>query len=235
VWTWTYRQPVEGPSLTCVAVAVDDTDGNRDRRIGWEDAGKRIRFSVGLYNGGTQAASGVKVVATTSDPAVKLLKNNVLLSAVAMEDVAHPKDKTFEFQLAPDYDGHAIAFDLAIEDSRRNRWAGRLVFTTPPAPPILLVAEAGARHVTLSWTPGGSDGVVGYHVYRAANARGPWTRLCERPLRGATRFPDPTVKPATAYVYAVTSVTADGLESRYSAPVQAFTLSKLPKRRDVEK
>ncbi len=233
-WAWTYRQPVEGPSLTCVAVAVDDADGNRDKRIGWEDAGKRIRFSVGLYNGGTQAATGVKVVATTSDPAVTLLKDAVSLGAVALEEVAHP-NRTFEFQLAPDYDGHAITFGLAIEDARKNRWAGRLQFTTPPAPPILLVAEAGVRHVTLSWTPGGSDGVVGYHVYRAASARGPWTRLTERPLRGAMRFPDATVKPATEYAYAVTSVTADGLESRHSAPVAAVTLSKLPKRRDAAK
>lgn len=234
VWTWTYRQPVEGPSLTCVAVTIDDTEGNRDKRIGWEDAGKKVRFSVGLYNGGTQGASGVKVVATTSDPAVTLLKDTVALGAVAIEDVVHP-NRMFEFQLAPDYDGHAIAFGLAIEDGRKNRWAGRLEFTTPPAPPILPLAELGVRRVMLSWTPGGSDGVVGYHVYRAASERGPWTRLTERPLRGATRFPDTTVKPASAYAYAVTSVTADGLESRYSAPVLVSTLSPLPRRRDAPK
>jgi len=230
VWTWTYRQPVEGPSLTCVAVTVDDSDGNRDKRIGWEDAGKKIRFSIGLYNSGTQNASGVKVVATTSDPAVTLLKDTIPAGTIALEEVAQPRH-SIEFQLAPDYDGHAITFDLAIEDSRENRWAGRLEFTTPPAPPLLPVAETGLRRVTLSWTPGGSEGVVGYHVYRAARARGPWTRLTDRPVRGATRYPDATVKPATAYFYVVTSVTADGLESRYSEPVEATTLSPLPRRR----
>jgi len=234
VWTWTYRQPVEGPSLTCVTVAVDDADGNHDKRIGWEDAGKKIRFSIGLYNGGTQNASGVKAIATTSDPAVTLLRDTIAVGTIAIEEVSHPS-RAFEFQLAPDYDGHAIAFALAIEDGRKNRWAGRLEFTVPPAPPILPVAEAGLRHVMLSWTPGGSDGVVGYHVYRAATARGPWTRLTERPIRGATRYPDTTVKPATGYAYVVTSVTADGLESRYSAPVSAFTPSPLPRRRGAGK
>lgn len=234
VWTWTYRQPVEGPSLTCVAVTVDDADGNRDKRIGWEDAGRKIRFSVGIYNSGTEGASGVKVAARTTDPAVTLLKDTLSLGSVALEEVAHP-GRAFEFQLAQDYDGHPITFGLAIEDGRRNRWAGRLTFTTPPAPPILPVAEAGVRRVTLSWTPGGSDGVVGYHVYRASSVRGPWTRLTERPLRGAMRFPDATVKPATEYAYVVTSVTADGLESRHSAPVVAVTLSRLPKRRDAPK
>jgi hypothetical protein len=227
-WAWVYRQPVEGPSLTCIAVAVDDTDGNRDKRLGWEDAGRKIRFSLSLYNGGTQGASGVKVVATTEDPSVTLLNDTVPVGTIAIEDVARPS-RSFEFQLAPDYDGHAITFALAIEDNRKNRWAGKLAFTTPPAPPILPVAEAGLRRVTLSWTPGGSEGVVGYHVYRAASARGPWTRLTDRPVRGATRYPDATVKPATGYVYVITSVTADGLESRYSAPVPAFTLSRLPR------
>ncbi len=234
-WSWTYRRPVEGPALTCVAVAVDDSDGNRDKRIGWEDAGRKIRFSVGLYNGGTQEARGVKIVATTDDAAVTLLKGTVAIGSVGLEDVVQPKERTFEFQLADGYDGHAIAFRLAIEDDRRNRWNGRLVFTVPPAPPILPVAEAGVRSVSLSWTPGGSDGVVGYHVYRAATERGPWTRVTEQPVKGATRYPDTTVKPATEYAYVVTSVTADGLESRYSAPVRAFTLSALPKTRGEAK
>ena len=234
-WTWTHRQPVEGPALTCVAVAVDDAEGNRDRRIGWEDAGKKVRFSLGLYNGGTQEARGVKVVATSEDPAVTLTRGSVALGAVALESVVQPKDKTFEFLLAPDYDGHAIAFRLAIEDDRRNRWDGRLVFTIPPAPPILLVAEAGVRNVTLSWTPGGSDGVVGYHVHRATSEKGPWTRLTEQPLRGAMRYPDATAKPATEYRYVVTSVTADGLESRASAPVRAFTQSRLPRTKEGAK
>jgi hypothetical protein len=234
VWAWTYRQPVEGPSLTCVAVTVDDADGNRDRRIGWEDAGKKIRFSIGLYNGGTQNASGVKVVATCSDPAVTLVKDAAAVGTVALEEVVQV-NRAFEFQLVADYDGHALAFGLALEDGRKNRWAGQLTFTIPPAPPILPAAEVGVRRVTLSWTPGGSEGVVGYHVYRAASARGPWTRLTERPLRGATRFPDATAKPATEYVYVVTSVTADGLESRYSAPLEVCTLSPLPRRRDAKK
>ncbi len=234
-WAWTYRQPVEGPALVCVAVAIDDSDGNRDRRIGWEDAGKRIRFSLGFYNGGTQEARGVKVVATTDDPAVTLVQGSVALGSVALEDLVQPKDRVFEFRLSPDYDGHAIAFRLAAEDERRNRWESRLVFTIPPAPPILLVAESGVRTLTLSWTPGGSDGVVGYHVYRAPSDKGPFVRLTEQPLKGSMRYPDATVKPATAYAYAVTSVTADGLESRLSAPVLAFTLSRLPKGKEGAK
>ena len=234
-WAWTYRRPVEGPALTCVAVAVDDAEGNRDKRIGWEDAGRKIRFSVGLYNGGTQEARGVKVVATTDDKAVTLLKGSIVLPVVGLEDVVQPKDKTFEFQLAPDYDGHAIAFRLAMEDDRRNKWDGRLVFTIPPAPPILPLAEASTQSVSLSWTSGGSEGVVGYHVYRGSSEKGPWTRLTEQPLRGATRYPDATAKAATEYAYVVTSVTADGLESRFSTPVRAVTLSSLPKTRGESK
>lgn len=227
-WTWTFRQPIEGPSVTCCAVTVDDAEGNRDRRVGWEDAGKRLRFSIGLYNSGTQKAAGLSITATTADPSVTLVKGTIAFGALPIEEPVHPKDKTFEFQLADDYDGHPVAFVLAIEDARRNRWEGRLVFTVPPAPPLLPHAECGVKRVAVSWVSGGSPGVTGYHVYRGTAEKGPFARLTEQPVR-ATRFPDPTVKPMTAYYYAVSAVTADGLESRLSAPVRAHTLSPLPR------
>lgn len=233
-WTWTFRQPVEGPALSVAAVAVDDAEGNKDRRVGWEDAGRKLRFTIGLYNGGTQKASGVKIVATSSDPSVTIGKGEIAFGSVALEDVAHPKDRPFEFTLAADYDGHPVAFELAIEDDRRNRWEGRLVFTVPPAPPLLVRAEPGLKSVSVGWSPSGSPGVVGYHVYRAAGEKGPFTRLTDQPVKGATRFPDSAVKPMTRYFYVVTSVTADGLESRYSGVARGFTLTPLPKMKEAK-
>lgn len=233
-WTWTFRQPVEGPALSVAAVAVDDAEGNKDRRVGWEDAGRKLRFTIGLYNGGTQKASGVKIVATSSDPSVTIGKGEIAFGSVALEDVAHPKDRPFEFTLAADYDGHPVAFELAIEDDRKNRWEGRLVFTVPPAPPLLVRAEPGLKSVSVGWSPSGSPGVVGYHVYRAAGEKGPFTRLTDQPVKGATRFPDSAVRPMTRYFYVVTSVTADGLESRYSAVARGFTLTPLPKMKEAK-
>jgi hypothetical protein len=228
-WLWTFRQPVEGPALAIAAVAVDDSEGNKDKRVGWEDAGKKIRFSLGLYNSGTQKASGVKIVASSTDPSVTVTKPEVAFGAVTLEDIVHPKEKQFEFTLAADYDGHPLAFALAIEDDRKNKWEGHLLFTVPPAPPLQVRAEPGLKSIAVEWTPSGSPGVVGYHVYRAATEKGPFTRLTENPVKGATRFPDSTVKPMSAYAYVVTCVTADGLESRYSAAAKGFTLSPLPK------
>jgi hypothetical protein len=233
-WTWTFRQPVEGPALSVAAVMVDDAEGNKDKRVGWEDAGKKLKFSIGLYNGGTQKALGVKIVASTTDPSVTLSKPEITFGAVTLEDVVLAKDKTFEFTLAADYDGHPIAFALAIEDDRKNKWEGRLVFTVPPAPPILVHAEAGLKSVAVGWAPSGSPGVVGYHVYRCASEKGPFTKLTEQPVKGATRFPDITVKPMSTYFYVVTSVTADGLESRYSGIARGFTLTPLPKMKEAK-
>ncbi len=231
-WVWTFRQPVEGPSLAIAAVAVDDADGNKDKRVGWEDAGKKLKFSIGLYNSGTQKAVGVKIVASSTDPSVTVTKPDVAFGAVTLEDVVHPKDRQFEFTLAADYDGHPVAFALAIEDDRKNKWEGRLVFTVPPAPPVLVRTEPGLKSIAVGWTPSGSAGVVGYHVYRAASEKGPFTRLTDQPVKGATRFPDSTVKPMASYVYVVTCVTADGLESRYSEPARGFTLTPLPKTKE---
>lgn len=234
-WRWTFRVPVEGPDLTCVAVTVDDAEGNKDRRIGWEDAGRKVRFGVGLFNKGTQKAANLKVSVTTSDASVELVKGSLAFGTVPLADLYQPKDKLFELKLAADYDGHPVAFDLTMEDDRGSKWTGRIVFTVPPAPPMLLKADAGVRSATVTWIPGGSAGVVGYHVFRGTSEKGPFVRITEQPVKGATRYPDTTVKPATAYWYAVTSVTADGLESRMSAPARAHTLSPLPKEKGGER
>ncbi len=234
-WTWTFRQAVEGPHVTCGAVAVDDGEGNKDKRIGWEDAGKKVRFAVGLFNKGTKKAGGLKVTIATEDPSVTIVKGEVPFGTLPIDDLVLAKDKPFELQLAADYDGHPLAFSVTMEDDRKSKWTGRLVFTVPPAPPVLLKADAGLKSVTLTWVAGGTPGVVGYHVHRGTSEKGPFARLTEQPIKGGTRYPDTAVKPSSTYWYAVTSVTADGLEGRMSAPEKAHTLSPLPKEKGEAK
>ncbi len=228
-WSWTFRAPVEGASVSLGACTVDDVDGNNDKRVGWEDAGKRIRFTVGLFNGGTQPSTGLKLSITTADPAVTLTKGSITFGTLGLQDLVQPKDRPFEFQLAADYDGHAIEFVLSMEDDGKNRWTAKMLFTVPPAPPLLVRGESRLKSAVLSWTPGGSAGVIGYHVYRATSEKGNYERVTELPVRNATRYPDSGLKPATAYWYVVRAVTADGLESRGSIPVRAHTLTPLPK------
>ena len=72
----------------------------------------------------------------------------------------------------------------------------------PVAPPsALLVATNNAGGVGLSWIAS-PDTVLGYHVYRAATAAGPFTRLSTSPIT-ATTYTDPVV---TSNVYMVRAV-----------------------------
>jgi hypothetical protein len=73
----------------------------------------------------------------------------------------------------------------------------------PVPPPGQLSASNSNGSVSLSWTPSTGQ-VVGYHVYRAASAAGPFTRLTDTPLSG-TAFTDSPPSP-NIYCYMVRAV-----------------------------
>ena len=72
------------------------------------------------------------------------------------------------------------------------------------APPSNLIAAPVGNTVNLSWDSS-SDTVLGYHVYRAAHAAGPFSRLTSS-LLSQTSFSDSNVPPGT-YSYMVRAVT----------------------------
>src|SRR5205823_5371245 len=53
------------------------------------------------------------------------------------------------------------------------------------APPANIVTKTNAGRINLDWSPS-SDSVVGYHVYGATNANGPFTRLTPKPVTTLT-------------------------------------------------
>ena len=73
----------------------------------------------------------------------------------------------------------------------------------PLAPPSTLTATPGSTTVAVHWTAS-PDSVVGYHVYRAASAAGPFTRLNGSLVTG-TSFTD-TSPPAGSSTYMVRAV-----------------------------
>jgi hypothetical protein len=71
-----------------------------------------------------------------------------------------------------------------------------------PVPPVSDLAAGAAGQLTWKARTG-AEGLVGYHVYRAAEKAGPYTRLTEQPATGAS-FADP--KPAARSWYMVRAV-----------------------------
>jgi hypothetical protein len=80
----------------------------------------------------------------------------------------------------------------------------------PVAPPGNLSASLGSGGAVLSWTPS-SDPVSGYHVYRAATASGPFSKLTSS-LIGGSSYTDASVTSGT-YTYMVRAVALESSPS----------------------
>ncbi len=72
--------------------------------------------------------------------------------------------------------------------------------------------------VELKWQQSTSSQVVGYFVYRGTKLGGAYSKLNSEPDSG-TSFTDNTVASGQSYVYVVTSVGSDGVQSSYSSPI----------------
>jgi hypothetical protein len=91
--------------------------------------------------------------------------------------------------------------------------------TTKSASASISVAVAIQHQVTLSWTASSSP-VMGYNVYRGAQAGGPYT-LLNAGVVTTDAFVDATVVSGLTYFYVVTAVNNAGVESVFSNEVAA--------------
>jgi len=82
-------------------------------------------------------------------------------------------------------------------------------------PPLQNAVTAPTVHsATLNWEASTSV-VVGYNVYRATEAGGPYTKLNSSPI-GPTSYTDTTVQAGQTYLYVVAAVDGNGVESGVS-------------------
>jgi hypothetical protein len=91
------------------------------------------------------------------------------------------------------------------------------------APPKALKAARATGGVALSWDPS-EDSIVGYHVYRAASEKGPFTRLTAAPL-SATTFTDATADSSGTYMVRAVKLETSASGSYYNASQGAFAAS----------
>ena len=80
-------------------------------------------------------------------------------------------------------------------------------------------SDVAAQHtVTLQWDPSTTSKVVGYYVYRAFVALGPFSKLNSASAT-STNFTDATVTGGLTYYYVVTAVDSEHVESAFSNQV----------------
>jgi fibronectin type 3 domain-containing protein len=85
---------------------------------------------------------------------------------------------------------------------------------SPTIIPLLGTGIEPPHPVSLTWNPSTSS-VFGYYVYRATDQYGPYTRLNSTPIT-TTQYTDIIVQLGTKYLYWVTAVDSDTIESPFS-------------------
>ncbi len=86
-----------------------------------------------------------------------------------------------------------------------------------PTVPTGLTAEQGANSISLSWERNTDERFQGYNVYRSVDG-GPLEKIAS--LIVAPAYTDPKVEVGKKYVYRVSAVGTNGLESDKSAPFE---------------
>jgi len=79
-------------------------------------------------------------------------------------------------------------------------------------PPRKLAGSSSSGAINLTWAASTELGLQGYHVYRAASAAGPFTKLTASPLAG-TSYTDSAVTSGSTYTYLVRTLKLESVPS----------------------
>src|SRR5262249_25886961 len=178
---------------------VDDSvTGNGDGII---QAGETFDLITNFKNYGTGAADGLTGIMFSNSPNVVVMNPTISVGrANPMQELAG----TTRFRLKE----NVIAenpITILLTDNRSRTLTSNITLRGPVAPAApVLNASTGANIIILSWTPNTDADLAGYHVYRATNASGPWTRVSTDCLARIAYFRNTGLNPSTLYYYQVT-------------------------------
>jgi hypothetical protein len=98
-----------------------------------------------------------------------------------------------------------------------------------PLPPVILPVTVTRNGIRLSWTPGGSEDIARYLIYRKGQGDDGWllVNTIDASRDSAYTFVDDKAPYGTRNIYTVVSVDDAGLQSEPSHPVSAVRPSRL--------
>jgi hypothetical protein len=124
--------------------------------------------------------------------------------------------------LAP---GQSSSFNVTYTPTTSGTLSGTVYLTNNGPTTSISIPVAGTAaaapppQVILQWSASSSS-VIGYNTYRGTVSGGPYTELTASPV-AQTSSTDQSVQAGNTYFYVVTAVGTNGVESRYSSPVEA--------------
>ncbi|HTC64977.1 MAG TPA: putative Ig domain-containing protein [Candidatus Saccharimonadales bacterium] len=171
-------------------------------------------FNFGNVNVGTTSSASITLTNTSVD---YITLSNTSVAGAGFSASGVPSG----IILAP---GEVATLNVQFTPSGFGAATGSVVINSdatgsPISIPLLGSGIIPAHSASLSWNPDSSP-VFGYNLYRAADPYGPYTKL-NSALLNVTQFTDLTVVPGQTYLYWVTAVYSDTLESPFSDSVTA--------------
>lgn len=125
-------------------------------------------------------------------------------TAIKMEDYL---DKGLRNEMKYYYVVRGVKFygETPVEGKSSEEIATIPVDTTPPRPPIGLIAIPQEEGIELDWFPNEEADLLGYNVYRQDEPGGEFRKINEKVIQ-ETHFLDLSAEKGRAYYYAVTAV-----------------------------
>jgi hypothetical protein len=170
-------------------------------------------FSFGNVTVGATATVTGKLLAGARD--VTIYSAGITSREFALSGISFPltipagRSKPYQVTFTPSSSGEAssvIAFQAST--ARLTVQQALLGNGTPRT----------SHSVNLSWNSG-SAGVVGYNIYRASAASGPYSKINSAPDPN-TSFLDTSVQGGQTYFYVTTAIGSDGKQSAFSSWIQ---------------
>ena len=208
-----FQLTVRAPDLRHFGHAVFDSGGNFNLR---PDPGETVSYFIRLKNLGTGVAHGVTARLRSADGFA-----TVIDSMATWGDIQPGEEIT----------GDAVRFvpmnttttlQLVVSDVYGERLRQTLDLQFPSTPTGGLGLGA-ASSITLSWTKAPDADLMGYNIYRATAATGPYVKVNPVPTDRTAYFVDYGLAPLTRYYYKVSSVDLSGNESGLSTAVSSST------------
>jgi len=190
-----------------------------------ELSGVGVSSSVGLSVSATSLTFGnVKVGSTVTQTVTLKSTGN---SSVDISNVSISGSGYTFSGVAPNTvldPGQSEVLSVSFDPKTTGTSPGMVAISSDAPNPKMNITLSGAGtsnqqpSVELKWQQSTSSQVVGYFVYRGTKSGGAYSKLNSQPDSG-TSYTDNTVASGQSYVYVVTSVGSDGVQSAYSSPL----------------
>ncbi|MBD3221793.1 hypothetical protein GF314_11185 [bacterium] len=212
--TWVSETELEvmRPEVQVVRLELDDAPyGDGDGEL--ED-GERFVVRPVLKNYGAGWLDQLAVQVVDAAAGVTVHGSFVLITDIA--PLSESTDYNGEISVTIDDIDMASPFELFFQDNFGRTFSQTAQFRTV-TPPDLPETDAtiAADAIALRWNAVGED-IIGYNVYRASSADGPWVKANDDLIAGVAYFEDAGLEQLTYYWYRITAVDEHLIESEFS-------------------